>query len=159
MAAGLGHGVGVVERLARKVMAGDVALDRQQVTDQVRRLIPTEAPLLDRSAIAAVVDTVVGFGPLEPLLREPGVSDILVNSDGSVWVERLGSLQQHPGGFTGPDQLLATLERILTPLGLRLDRASPAVDARLPDGSRLHAMIPPATPDGPVVAIRRFSRS
>ena len=151
--------MGVVERLARRVIAGDVALERQAVADQVRRLIPTEAPLLARSTISAVVDTVVGLGPLEPLLNEPDVSDILVNSDGSVWVERNGSLRPQPGGFAGPGQLLVTIERILTPLGLRLDRASPAVDARLPDGSRLHAMIPPAVPDGPVLAIRRFGRS
>ncbi|MDJ0953562.1 MAG: ATPase, T2SS/T4P/T4SS family [Acidimicrobiia bacterium] len=158
MEAGLGHAVGVVERLARRVIAGDVALERQAVADQVRRLIPTEAPLLAPSTISAVVDTVVGLGPLEPLLDEPGVSDILVNSDGSVWVERDGSLQPQAGGFDGPEQLMITIERILTPLGLRLDRASPAVDARLPDGSRLHAMMPPATPDGPVLAIRRFNR-
>ncbi len=149
--------MGVVERLARRVMASDLPMHSEAIAGEVRRLLPTEAPLLEPAAVAAVVDTVLGLGPLEPLQRDPDVSDILVNSDGSVWVERGGVLEREPVGFGGPGQLLATVERILTPLGLRLDRASPAVDARLPDGSRLHAMVPPASVDGPILAIRRFS--
>ncbi len=151
--------MGVVDRLARRVMADGIALDHDAVTTRVERLIPTEAPLLDRDAAAAVVDTVLGLGPLEQLLRDPETSDIFVNSDGSVWVERSGALEASSVGFSGPQALRAAIERVLAPLGLRLDRASPAVDARLPDGSRLHAMVPPASVDGPVLAIRRFSQA
>jgi pilus assembly protein CpaF len=155
----LEHAVGVVERLARQVMAADVTLEPQAVASRVASLIPTEAPLLDRSAAGAVVDTVLGLGPLEELLRDPAISDILVNSDGAVWVERNGALERSSVGYRGPTELRAAIERVLAPLGLRLDRASPAVDARLPDGSRLHAMVPPASPDGPVLAIRRFTEA
>ena len=149
--------MGVVERLARRVMADGAVGDPTTVARQVERLKPTEAPLLRREEATEVVDTVVGLGPLEPLLRDPDVSDVLVNSDGSTWVERAGSLQSAPRAFAGPDQLIAAVGRVLAPLGLSLDRSTPAVDARLPDGSRLHAMVPPASVDGPVLAIRRFN--
>ena len=155
----MGHTVGVVDRLARRVMADEIDLDRQTVAGRVEQLMVSEAPLLNQASVVAVVDTVVGLGPLEPLLREPQVSDILVNSDGAVWVERAGTLESVQAGFDGPAHLLTAIERVLGPLGHRLDRASPAVDARLPDGSRLHAMVPPASVDGPVLAIRRFTEA
>jgi len=85
------------------------------------------------------------------------VSDVLVNAFDDIWIERNGSLEQSDVVFGSPDELTALVRRLLTPLGLRIDAASPAVDARLSDGSRLHAIIPPAAVDGPVVAIRRFS--
>lgn len=151
--------MGVVDRLARRVMADEIDLDRHTVASRVEQLMVSEAPLLNKAAVVAVVDTVVGLGPLEPLLRELQVSDILVNSDGAVWVERAGSLEPVQAGFDGPTHLLTTIERVLGPLGHRLDRASPAVAARLPDGSRLHAMVPPASVDGPVLAIRRFTEA
>ncbi len=159
LATGVGYAVGVVDRLARRVLAEDIALNPQVIASRVATLRPTEAPLLEEAEVGAVVDTVLGLGPLERFLRDPTVSDIFVNSDGSVWVERGGSLQLSDGGFSGPNQMLAAIERVLAPLGLRLDRASPAVDARLPDGSRLHAMVPPASVDGPVLAIRRFTEA
>lgn len=151
--------MGVVQRLARRVVADSVALERDAVAAHVQRILPTEAPLLDESDAFAVVDAVLGFGPLEALLRDPRVSDVLVNGAGDVWVERLGCLEQADFAFPDPGELIAAIERMIAPLGLRLDAASPAVDARLPDGSRLHAMVPPASPDGPVLAIRRFSES
>jgi pilus assembly protein CpaF len=106
-----------------------------------------------------VADTLLGLGRLEPLLRDPAVSDVLVNAGGEVWVERRGDLQLADVRFDDPWELRAAVERVIAPLGLRLDRASPAVDARLPDGSRLHAVIPPASVDGPVVAVRRFTEA
>lgn len=109
--------------------------------------------------VAEVVDALVGMGPLEPLLRETQVSDVLVNGDGSVWVERNGELERSAVRFRSADDVLAAVERMIAPLGLRLDHASPAVDARLPDGSRLHAIASPASVDGPVVAIRRFTQA
>jgi pilus assembly protein CpaF len=96
---------------------------------------------------------------LEVLLRDPAISDVLVNGPDEVFVERDGVLS--PTDLTFPDDaaVVAAVERVIAPLGLRLDRSSPMVDARLPDGSRLHAVIPPAAVDHPVVAVRRFVRS
>ncbi len=147
----------VIDRLVARVLDGDVPLERGAVEREVRRMLPDEAPLAPPGVAVEVADTLVGLGPLEPLLADPSVSDILVNADGSVWVERAGSLQIAPVRFARPGPVVAAVQRVIAPLGLRLDRASPAVDARLPDGSRLHAMIPPASVDGPVVAIRRFT--
>ncbi len=151
--------MGVVDRLARRVVADHVTLDRDAVAAHVARLLPAEAPLLDVTETVSIVDAVLGLGPLERLLRDPAVSDVLVNGDGSVWAERNGALQPTEMAFAGPGELTAAIERIIAPLGLRLDPSSPAVDARLPDGSRLHAIVPPASPDGPVLAIRRFSET
>ncbi len=151
--------MGVVERLARRVVSDAVAFDRDTVADHVSRLLPVEAPLLDETEAIAVVDAVVGLGPLEGLLRDPSVSDLLVNGDGTVWVERAGVLRREDFEFKRQGELVAAVERIIAPLGLRLDPASPAVDARLSDGSRLHAIVPPASPDGPVLAVRRFSEA
>lgn len=151
--------MGVVERLARRVVADPVAIDRADVAAAVTRLLPSEAPLLGRDVVPDVVDAVVGLGPLEELLRDPHVSDVLVNGGGEVWVERNGSLQLSALGSISPQDLVAAVERVIAPLGLRLDPASPAVDARLGDGSRLHALVPPASVDGPVLAIRRFSET
>jgi len=151
--------MGVIDRLARRVMTEPIELEPAAISARVGELLPTEAPLLDRAAAGAVVDALVGLGPLETLLRDPLVSDVLVNGDGDVWVERAGSLERSDVRFERPQDLVAAVERVIAPLGLRLDRASPAVDARLRDGSRLHAVVPPAAVDGPVVAVRRFTEA
>jgi pilus assembly protein CpaF len=151
--------MGVIDRLARKVVAEPIPLEADSIRSRIAELLPEEAPLLGPEAATAVVDSVLGLGPLEPLLRDPTVSDVLVNGDGAVWVERSGTLVPRGTCFAEPDDLLAAIRRVITPLGLRLDRASPAVDARLPDGSRLHAIIPPAAVDGPVLAVRRFAEA
>ena len=101
----------------------------------------------------------IGLGPLEPLLRDQRISDVLVNGPADIWVEADGSLARSDTRFENAEAVVAAVRRAIAPLGLRLDRANPAVDARLPDGSRLHAMIPPASVDGPVVAIRRFTQA
>jgi pilus assembly protein CpaF len=140
-------------------MSDPIPIDPAVIQSRVSELLPVEAPLLDPAAAESVVDSVVGLGPIEPLLRDPLVSDVLVNADGTVWVERAGMLRRAAVEFPGPEALVAAVERVIAPLGLRLDRASPAVDARLTDGSRLHAIVPPAAVDGPVLAIRRFTES
>jgi pilus assembly protein CpaF len=116
-----------------------------------------EAPLDAERVALAAVDALAGLGPLEALLADPEVSDVLVNAPDDIWVERSGRLLRTSVCFPDSDSVVAAVERAIAPLGLRLDRASPAVAARLPDGSRLHAVIPPAAVDGPVVAIRRFT--
>jgi pilus assembly protein CpaF len=142
----------------RSVAASGVPLRRDAVLRVAAAAGRRQAPL-DRTIPDRTVDTLVGLGPLEPLLADPLVSDILVNAPDEVWVERSGKLVRTDVAFPSAQAVVAAVERCLLPLGLRLDRASPAVDARLADGSRLHAVIPPAAVDGPVVAIRRFVAS
>lgn len=120
------------------------------------RIAPEVAPLAPEEAVRAAVDAIVGMGPLEPLLDDPSVTDVLVNGPDEVWIERHGALERTDVSFRGDEDVVAMVRRVIAPLGLRIDRASPAVDARLPDGSRLHAIIPPAAVDHAVVAVRRF---
>ena len=99
----------------------------------------------------------LGFGPLEPLLNDPSVSDILVNTANQVYVERFGKLELTPITFHDNAHLLKIIEKIVSRVGRRVDESSPMVDARLPDGSRVNAIIPPLALDGPILSIRRFS--
>lgn len=134
---------------------GSSTIARTEVVRRIREL----APLANGPAVRTVADQVIarisGLGPLAALLDDPGVSDILVNGSGPVWVERSGSLAQTEIELSA-DDVGRLLERVLAPLGLRVDRSSPFVDARLADGSRLHAVVPPLAVDGPCLAIRRF---
>lgn len=122
-------------------------------------LLRAEAPLLTAARhevlLAELVDEVAGLGPLEPLFADPAVTEVMINAGRDVYVERAGRLERMPNGLDAPTTL-RLVERVIGPLGLRLDRAAPIVDARLPDGSRLHAVIPPLAIDGPCVSIRRF---
>ena len=145
-----------VDRIVASIVRSDVPLTRESVIRAAAALKPIEAPMAPHRVIHDATDAIVGLGPLEPVLRDPDVSDVLVNGAGDVWVERDGVLEKTDVTFSSDDALVAAVRRTIAPLGLRLDRAVPAVDARLPDGSRLHAIIPPASVDGPVVAIRRF---
>ncbi|HLM65504.1 MAG TPA: CpaF family protein [Acidimicrobiales bacterium] len=130
-------------------------LDRWELVTLVR----DEAPLLPAADVDAVVDRVLarigGVGPLEPLLADPAVTDVLVNGPGAVWVERAGRLASTPV-VLDRKAIALLVERVVAPLGLRADRSTPIVDARLPDGSRVHVVLPPLAVDGPLVTIRRF---
>ena len=148
-----------VDRLVASIVSSDVPLERGAVARAAAALKPEHAPIAPHRVIHDVVDAVTGFGPIEPLLRDPEISDVLVNGPHDVWIERAGSLIPTDVRFASPDAVVATVRRVIAPLGLRIDRAVPAVDARLPDGSRLHAIIPPASVDGPVIAVRRFLRT
>ena len=153
---GLGAAVALIDRLTGALIDSDVPLDREHLRVAVKRLAAAEAPLAGRVLFDQVIDGLVGLGPLETLLRDPAVSDVLVNAHDQVFVERGGELFRTNTAFADDASVVAAVERVISPLGLRLDRASPTIDARLPDGSRLHAVIPPAAVDHPVVAIRRF---
>ncbi len=155
----MGTAVGLTERLAEAVLAGEGSLERVELERRVRELARVEAPLAGPEDLGRVVDEIVGMGVVEELLRDPSVSDVLINGADEVWVERLGSLERAPIRYGSAAAVVAAVERVITPLGLRLDRSSPTVDARLADGSRIHAVIPPAAVDGPVVAIRRFTET
>ena len=104
-----------------------------------------------------ILDEVTGFGPLEPLLADTSVNDILVNGPEHVFVEVAGVLQRANTRFINDDHVTRVIRRMLAPLGRRLDEASPMVDARLPDGSRVNAIIPPLALDGPTISIRKFT--
>src|SRR5438105_798065 len=117
----------------------------------------TPLSISEREAIIGdVLDEVFGFGPLEPLLRDKTVSDILVNTYKHVFVERSGKLERVPAAFQNDQHLLRVIDRIVSGVGRRIDDSSPMVDARLPDGSRVNAIIPPLAVDGPLLSIRRF---
>lgn len=149
--------MGAVDRIVASLVASGAPLDRASLRRAAAGTQPEVAPLAGSAEVDAAVDALVGLGPLEALANDPEVSDVLVNAFNDVWVERSGTLERSDVTFRSEDELIALVRRLLTPLGLRIDTASPAVDARLPDGSRLHAVIPPASVDGSVVAIRRFS--
>ena len=150
----------VVERVHARLVAEGATAMRAGAAIRIAELVREEGPLLspaeEQSTVAAVVATVQGLGPLEPLLADPLVSDVLVNGSGPVWIERSGTLME-TGVELRADEVLRLIERIVAPLGLRADRSSPSVDARLPDGSRVHAVVPPLAVDGPCLTIRRFA--
>ncbi|HTU22047.1 MAG TPA: CpaF family protein [Gemmataceae bacterium] len=133
---------------------------RREIRLVVERLCDTENPLLNRMErerlIDEVLDETFGFGPLEVLLKDPTISDILVNGPHKIYVERRGKMEKSDVKFRDNDHLLQIIDRIVSKIGRRVDETSPMVDARLPDGSRVNAIIPPLALDGPSVSIRRF---
>jgi pilus assembly protein CpaF len=148
-----------VDRLIASLIASNTPLERQALMEYATGVSPSIAPLAGDEAVTEAVDAIVGLGPLDPLLGDPDVSDVLVNGPDDVWVERHGTLERCDVRFRDGESIASLARRLIAPLGLRLDRAVPAVDARLPDGARLHAVIPPASVDGPILAIRRFHGS
>jgi pilus assembly protein CpaF len=129
---------------------------------RIAALLTEEALLLDEGErtelVERLVSSTVGLGPLEPLMDDPDVDEIMVNGSRSVHVERQGRIVETDVRFASDDELMHTIERILSPLGRRVDEASPLADARLPDGSRVNCVIPPLSLDGPLLTIRRFRR-
>ncbi len=147
----------MIDRIVDRLVDAGLPLERAALERPAARIAAEEAPLQPAAAAAAAIDALVGLGPLQRLLADPAVSDVLVNGPDEVWVERGGRLEAAGVRFPDAAAIVAVVERAIAPLGLRLDAASPAVDARLGDGSRLHAIIPPASADGPVLAVRRFT--
>src|SRR4051812_8116794 len=133
---------------------------RKDIRRVIEHLCDTENPLLNRMErerlIDEILDETLGFGPLEVLLKDPTISDILINGPHNVFVERRGKLEKTEIKFRDNDHLLQIIDRIVSKVGRRVDETSPMVDARLPDGSRVNAIIPPLALDGPTVSIRRF---
>ena len=157
MAIGVEGTMGALSRVVDWVLADSGSLDPDDVSNAIDRAAATQAPMRASQVHQQASDSLTGMGPLDVLLEDSTVSDILVNAHDEIWIERDGHLERSEIEFPTAEAVIAAVERALLPLGLRLDRASPSVDARLPDGSRLHAMVPPAAVDGPVVAIRRFT--
>jgi pilus assembly protein CpaF len=133
---------------------------RQAVASIVKEIIADQRVPLNydeqEKIQSDLLDEVFGLGPLEPLLRDPTISDILVNDKDHVFIERSGLLQRVDTTFRDDRHLLQIIDRIVSRVGRRVDESSPMVDARLPDGSRVNAIIPPLALDGPSLSIRRF---
>ncbi|HBI68967.1 MAG TPA: secretion protein [Massilia sp.] len=127
---------------------------------EIMREIGSELPReLDPGVLSRqVLDEAIGLGPLEELLGDDSISEIMVNRYDQIYVERNGRLQRHPLTFTGDRAVLGVIERIVAPLGRRIDESSPMVDARLKDGSRVNAIIPPLALKGPTLTVRKFAK-
>ncbi len=144
----------------RRAAAARGADPSEELEGEVRSLVDEEAALLgaaDRDAVVAgILRDTVGLGPLEDLLADPAVEEVMVNGAETVFVERRGRIEPAEACFADEEELRNAIERILAPLGRRVDELSPMVDARLADGSRVNVVIPPLAVDGPVLSIRRF---
>jgi pilus assembly protein CpaF len=148
---------------ARGLAAAPPTERRLRVREEAMAVLRERGAILPASDLARVVnqvsDDVVGFGPIEFLLKDPSVTEVMVNGPDDLFVEREGRIERvRDRLFEGEEPVLHLIERIVGPLGLRVDQASPWVDARLPDGSRVHAIVPPLSLRGPVLTIRRFSQ-
>lgn len=134
------------ERVTRAVTE-QLVLDRTPLTREERRQI-----------IREITDDILGYGPLEPFLRDDSVTEVMVNAFDRIYVERLGKIERTTAAFADNSHLLRIIDKIVSQIGRRVDEASPMVDARLPDGSRVNAIIPPLALKGPTMTIRKFSR-
>lgn len=134
---------------------------RAAVIDELERLIAdTGTPLsqVERERIAAEIsEDILGYGPIQRYLEDPDITEVMVNSTDPIFVEREGRIQRTPARFTSEGHLRQVIERIVSSVGRRIDESSPMVDARLPDGSRVNAIIPPLAVDGPALTVRKFS--
>jgi pilus assembly protein CpaF len=159
----------VKDLVRSRLLGGDEGLEglspperRLRVRSEVAAVLREVRAILPAAVVSEVVnqvsDEVVGLGPIERLLRDPEVSEVMVNGADDIYVERKGRIERAEGlFFEGEEQVYHLIERIVAPLGLRVDESSPYVDARLPDGARVNAVIPPLSLCGPVVTIRKFT--
>lgn len=157
------------ERIRRRLLderdpglfEGSPAEKRLRLREAVRRLLREERVVIPGAEIAALVreisDEVVGLGPIEALLRDPQITEVMINGPRDIYIERGGRIERAEVQLESDAQILHLVERVVGPLGLRVDESQPFVEARLPDGSRLHAIIPPLSIRGPAVTIRKFS--
>lgn len=156
----------LIDQLGGDLLSGDNENAADELRSRVRRIT---FDIVDSSGIASsdqdkealyseVLDEIVGFGPITPLLQDPEITEVMVNGPDQVYVERGGKIESTSVRFRDADHVLHTIERIVAPIGRRIDEGSPMVDARLPDGSRVNAIIPPLSLIGPCLTIRKFSK-
>ena len=135
---------------------------KREVGELVKELLAKESVPLNTTErtqlVTDIFDEFIGLGPIEPLLKDPTVTDILVNTCSQVFVERQGHLEMTPVRFKDDRHLLRIINKIVTAIGRRIDESQPTVDARLPDGSRVNAVVPPIAVDGPLLSIRKFAK-
>ncbi|MFL6107523.1 MAG: CpaF family protein [Marmoricola sp.] len=140
-------GAGELESMVRQALADVIASTDRPLTSNDRQRITQE-----------IADDILGYGPLEPYLRDDSVAEVMVNGPFDIWLERKGRLVRVDGTFNDEAHLRRTIDKIVSRIGRRIDEASPMVDARLPDGSRVNAVVPPLSIDGSTLTIRKFSR-
>jgi pilus assembly protein CpaF len=146
----------LIETMDRETLGREISVIVGNVLTQEESNFPINA--VERQRICReIVDEVLGFGPLEPFLQDPTISDVLVNTYKRVYVERFGKIEPTDARFKDDAHLMKIIDRIVSSVGRRIDESSPMVDARLPDGSRVNAIIPPLAIDGPMLSIRRFA--
>ena len=139
--------------------AGDRAEIMQQRLNEVYAQVKVNLPEdIRQQVFHDILDELTGYGPIQPLLEDPDVSEVMVNGPKKVFIEKNGKLTKTPITFDDDDHVLRVIDRIILPLGRRVDADSPTVDARLPDGSRVNAVIPPVAIDGPSITIRKFNK-
>jgi pilus assembly protein CpaF len=135
---------------------------RRTIEDLFENILAEESIALSRAEkkrlFEAIVAEILGFGPLEPLLADETITEIMVNGAKNVYIERKGKVERVPVSFESDDHVMRIIDRIVSPLGRRIDESSPYVDARLPDGSRVNAVIPPISLVGPILTIRKFAK-
>lgn len=169
MAAESRPGEALKERIRRKLVdehdaslfEGSSAEKRLKLREAVRRVLSDERVVIPTTELASLVreisDDVVGLGPIEELLRDPAITEVMINGPRKIYIEKDGLISRAGVQLESDAQVLHLIERVVGPLGLRVDESQPFVEARLPDGSRLHAIIPPLSVGGPVVTIRKFA--
>jgi pilus assembly protein CpaF len=146
----------LIDKLDRETLNAQI----RQVVDKILREESFSLPLNlseRENFFSEIIDEVLGLGPLEPFLKDPTVSDILVNTYESIYIERYGKLEPTDARFKDDAHLMRIIDKIVSTVGRRIDESTPMVDARLPDGSRVNAIIPPLALDGPILSIRRFA--
>lgn len=149
-------------RLVAEVFNKKGEMDNYSLEAEISLLLAEESAPLTRTEkqrfIEEMIAEIQGFGPIDPLLKDPNISEVMVNSPQQIYVERSGKLERSQVQFRDNDHVLRIIEKIVAPLGRRIDESSPMVDARLPDGSRVNAIIPPLALKGPCITIRKFSK-
>jgi pilus assembly protein CpaF len=151
-------------RLGARLYDSSISPDQMSryVQDELAEIVEAEQIPLDaderRLLVARISESVLGLGPIQEFLDDPAVTEVMVTGDGPIYVERRGTIEETSSHFVSVEHLRRVIERIVSQVGRRIDEASPMVDARLADGSRVNAVVPPLTVDGPVLTIRKFSR-
>ena len=154
----------LVEELGEDILFGDVREDKtlKAISTVVESVVENNGMVMHRAERERVIEElsheILGLGPIEPLIRDPEINEVMVNGPDSVYVERAGRLEKTAVRFKDKTHVLRIIEKIVSPLGRRIDEASPMVDARLKDGSRVNAIIPPLALTGPCLTIRKFSK-
>jgi len=142
--------------------APDSGRVRQEITALYNQVLTEEKMLIGRAErdelLEQIIAEILGYGPIQPLLSDPSVNEVMVNGPKEVYIERKGKIERAAVEFLDDDHVLRIIQRIVSPLGRRIDESSPMVDARLPDGSRVNAIIPPLALNGPTITIRKFSK-
>src|SRR6266536_2906068 len=153
----------VIQDLDPKLDLSNQVEVRRQIEEIFGKVIDEEGLALTRAErvrmLEQITDEIIGLGPLEPLLRDESITEVMVNGPRQVYIERSGKLELTNVVFQNDDHVMRIIDRIIAPIGRRVDESSPMVDARLTDGSRVNAIIPPLSLVGPVLTIRRFPKN